>query len=131
MADSRLSQSDIDNFLTELALTLATPSEKGSSLWAAGYRLWLTLLDDASPGELRVRKLIMVILDEPRPALLPAGDRSRRSREWYSTSPAEDRWEEIDSDAVRTSAEVLAVVKAEFGRMVEAAVVPKLPKEMT
>jgi hypothetical protein len=114
MTVSRLSQSDVDTFITQLNATMTGTLEKGPSLWVAGYRLWLTLLDDASPGQLRVRKLIMVILDEPRPATLPAPKRHRRSREWYSTSPDEDRWEEIDSDQVLTSAEVLTRVKAEF-----------------
>jgi hypothetical protein len=69
-----------------------------------------------------VRKLILVILDERR---------HRRSREWYSTTSAEDRWEEIDSDEVRSSAEVLAIVKAEFTRVVGSAPWSNPSKEMT
>jgi hypothetical protein len=94
MTHSRLSQGQLNGFLGELQADLP-----------AGWRLWLTLLDDASPGELSLRKLTLSIV-------APTGN--CRGREWYSTSPERDRWEEIDSDAIRTTDEVLALVRTEL-----------------
>ncbi len=65
--------------------------------------MWLTVLDDNSGGQLRVRKLVLSVREEA------TGE--RRAREWYSTSPEEDRWEEIDSDTVRSSTELLELIK--------------------
>ena len=42
---ARLTQADLDAFLTQLAEECAATLEKGPSLSAMGYRLWLTLLD--------------------------------------------------------------------------------------
>ncbi|MBY0506168.1 MAG: hypothetical protein K2X03_19785 [Bryobacteraceae bacterium] len=67
-------------------------------------RVYLTLLDDASGGSLRVRKFIMTA---------PAAG---RSREWYSTHPTDDRWTEIDRDSELTAEELLAEVQTELAR---------------
>ncbi len=111
---SRLSQPEIDAYLTQLAGEFAPGIcrlEKGPSLSARGYRLWLTLLDDAAGGQLRVRKFTMALVPQP------GSDQERRSREWFSTSPAEDRWGEIDGNQELSSEELLAVAKALFLRM--------------
>ena len=114
---SRLSQPEIDAFLTQLAGEFAPgicTLEKGPSLSAGGYRLWLTLLDDAPGGQLRVRKFTMALVPEPGST---RSNQERRSREWFSASPAEDRWGEIDGDEELSSEELLAVAKAVFLRM--------------
>lgn len=101
MAESRLSQSDIHDFLTSLHRDGFGTLEKGPSLQGAGRQLWLTLLDDASPGQLRIRKLVLSISGGP-------------TREWFTTHPQHDRWSDIDSDSERSSEELLALVKALF-----------------
>jgi len=107
---TRLTQADLDAFLTQVAGECGATLEKGPSLNALGYRLWLTLLDDAAGGSLRVRKLTMALIPEAGSTL------TRRSREWFSTHPTEDRWTEIDCEQELAAAELLAVIKAEFLR---------------
>lgn len=107
---ARLTQADLDAFLTQLAEECAATLEKGPSLSALGYRLWLTLLEDATGGSLRVRKLTMALIPQPGSTL------PQRSREWFSTNPNEDRWTEIDCEQELAAAELLAAIKAEFLR---------------
>ena len=127
-AGSRLSKTDIDDFVTQLfsEVQISLPLgdyklERGPSIWAGGYRLWVTLLDDASPGQLRVRKLVLAIRDEPRENGQSIGrGQFHWSREWYSTDPTEDRWQDMEAEDDResTSAAVLEVVRDEFLRTV-------------
>ncbi len=107
---ARLTQADLDAFLTQLAEECAATLEKGPSLSAMGYRLWLTLLDDATAGSLRVRKLTMALIPQAGSTL------PRRSREWFSTNPAKDIWTEIDREGDLSADALLAVVRGEFTR---------------
>jgi hypothetical protein len=122
-AGPRLTKSDIDEFITrlfsELQMTLPAECtlERGPSLWARGYRLWVTLLDDGSPKQLRLRKLVMAIRHEPRKEEKGS---LHLSREWYSTHPSEDRWRDMEAEDDResTSEAVLEGVRDRFVRTV-------------
>ena len=131
MSGARLTSTDLERFLAdlqgELQPSLTPPDapvlQRGPSLAAKGCRLWLTLLDDATPGQLRVRKLNLAIFEDWRSpqGARPAGP--ARAREWYSTSPVADRWQEFTQpgDEEWDSASVLEMVRAEFLAAVSAA----------
>ncbi len=99
MTGSRLSQTDIHEFLAGLERDGFGTLEKGPCLQTQGQRLWLTLLDDGSPTQLRLRKLVLSIPGQP-------------PREWFSTHPEEDRWQDIDTDVEYSSEEVLVAIRA-------------------
>lgn len=101
MTDSRLTQTDVHNFLAGLEQDGLGKLEKNGSLQAGSLRLWLTLLDDTSSGQLRLRKLVLSI-----PGRVP--------REWFSVDRDQDRWQDLESDGSLSSAEVLELVRAAF-----------------
>ena len=102
----RLTQTDLQDFFTRLYEEGLGTLEKGPSLQAGAHRLWLTLLDDATPSQLRLRKLVLSI-----PGKL--------NHEWFTTHPDEDRWQDLDTDTEHTSDEVLAAVRGAILRVIQ------------